>query len=274
MATFKYRDKTIFYRDEGEGNPVILVHGFAEDGNVWNRVLKKLKENYRVIVPDLPGSGASELIEDVVSIEGYSDVLKALADEVIFKPGNSSGNFCMIGHSMGGYITLAFAEKYPELLNSFGLFHSSAYADSDEKIAIRGKGIEFIRNNGTEPFVKTSVPNLFSEETKREKPELVEELIEIAKHVSPEALINYYKAMIDRPDRTSVLKSFRKPVLFIGGKLDTAVPLNLSLQQFSIPSIAHVHILKNSGHMGMWEEKELSNTFLQNFLNDVKISEL
>jgi pimeloyl-ACP methyl ester carboxylesterase len=274
MATFQFRDKTIFYRDEGEGNPVMLVHGFAEDGNVWNKQLKSLEENFRVIIPDLPGSGASELIEDVVSIEDYADVLKALAQEVASKSENSSNNFCMIGHSMGGYITLAFAEKYPEVLNTFGLFHSSAYADSDEKIAIRRKAIDFIRNNGTEPFVKTSVPNLFSEETKRQQPQLIEKLIEIAKPILPEALMNYYRAMINRPDRTSVLKSFKNPVLLIAGKLDTAVPLNLSLEQFSMPAIAIVHILQNSGHMGMWEEEELSNTFLHNFLNDIKISEL
>jgi pimeloyl-ACP methyl ester carboxylesterase len=274
MATFQFRNKKIFYHDEGEGDPVILVHGFAEDGNVWNKQLKYLKENFRVIVPDLPDSGATEFVENVISIEDYADVLKALAEEVILKKENSSTNFCMIGHSMGGYITLAFAEKYAEVLNSFGLFHSSAYSDSDEKIAMRRKGIEFIRKNGTEPFVKTSVPNLFSEETKRENPQLIQELIEIAKSISPEALINYYKAMIDRPDRTSVLKSFRKPVLLIAGKLDTAVPLNLSLEQFSMPSISHVHILQHSGHMGMWEEEELSNTFLHNFLKDVKISEL
>lgn len=274
MATFQFRDKTIFYRDEGEGNPVMLVHGFAEDGNVWNNQLKSQEENFRVIIPDLPGSGASELIEDVVSIEDYADVLKALAQEVASKSENKSNSFSMIGHSMGGYITLAFAEKYPEVLNSFGLFHSSAYADSDEKIAIRRKAIDFIRNNGTEPFVKTSVPNLFSEETKRQQPQLIEKLIEIAKPISPEALINYYRAMINRPDRTSVIKSFKNPVLLIAGKLDTAVPLNLSLEQFSMPSISIVHILQNSGHMGMWEEEELSNTFLHNFLNDIKISEL
>ena len=110
---------------------------------------------------------------------------------------------------MGGYITLAFAEKYPGLLSSFGLFHSSAFADSEEKIATRRKGIEFIRKNGTRAFVKTSVPNLFCEETKKEKPELINQLLDIANTIPPEALIQYYEAMIERPDRTSVLKSFR-----------------------------------------------------------------
>ena len=81
----------------------------------------------------------------------------------ITKPAKS---FTLIGHSMGGYITLAFAEKYPEILNAFWLFHSSAYADDDSKKETRKKGIEFIKNNGVAAFVKTSAPNLFSEKTK------------------------------------------------------------------------------------------------------------
>ena len=84
----------------------------------------------------------------------------------------------LIGHSMGGYITLAFAEKYPELLNAFGLFHSTAYADDDAKKETRRKGIEFIKNKGVSAFLKNTTPNLFSEKTKKENPQLVEKLID------------------------------------------------------------------------------------------------
>ncbi len=83
-------------------------------------------------------------------------------------------------------------------------------------------------------------------------------------------LIQYYEAMIKRPDRTTVLKKFPKPVLFIAGKSDTAVPLRASLEQMSMPAISTVHILQHSGHMGMWEEVELSNSFLIDFLKDLR----
>ena len=270
MPYIKFKNKKIFYRLEGKGKPVVLIHGFAEDGNVWNEQIDSLKENCLLVIPDLPGSGSSEMLDGKASIEDYAEFIKVLADEIIAKKSeqNNSG-FSLIGHSMGGYITLAFAEKYPELLNSFGLFHSSAYADSEEKVATRKKAIDFISKNGTEAFLKTSVPNLFCEETKKEKPELITQLLNIAKTISPGALVQYYEAMIARPDRTSVLKTFTKPVLFIAGKFDTAVPLQVSLEQFSMPSISIVHILRHSGHMGMWEEIELSNSYLSNFLNEL-----
>jgi pimeloyl-ACP methyl ester carboxylesterase len=268
MATFQFHNKKIFYRTEGKGEPVILVHGFAEDGNLWNKQIDALKQNNLLIIPDLPGSGDSEMLEGEVLIKDYAEVLRSLADEVIFK-NNLAEQFSMIGHSMGGYITLAFAEKYPQLLNSFGLFHSSAFADTEEKKLTRKKGIDFIKKNGTELFLKTAIPNLFSEKTKKERPELTGQLFDLAKNISPEALIQYYEAMIRRPDRTAVLKAFEKPVLFIIGKFDTAVPLDVSLQQCHLPPISLVHILQQSAHMGMWEEEDLSNSLLKKFLDDL-----
>lgn len=270
MNSIQFQNKKIFYRKEGKGKPVILVHGFGENGNLWNRQIDALKKKNLLIIPDLPGSGNSEMLDGEVSITDYADVLKTLADEVIFKNRESNnGQFSLIGHSMGGYITCAFAQKYTELLSSFGFFHSSAFADSKEKKEVRKKGIEFITKNGSEPFIKTLAPNLFSEKSKKENPGLVSELIEIGKSISPEALIQYYRAMMARPDRTSVLKTFEKPVLLIAGKVDPVVPLEASLEQFKMPLISSVHILQNSGHMGMWEEPEVSNSILLNFLENL-----
>jgi pimeloyl-ACP methyl ester carboxylesterase len=267
MAYIIFREKKIFYRMTGKGNPVILLHGFGEDGNIWNQQVEKLKNNNFLIIPDLPGSGQSELLEGNCTISDYAEVIKAISDKEITKI--EEKKFSIIGHSMGGYITLAFAEKYPEHLNSFGLFHSSAYADDEQKIETRKKGIDFIKKNGAEVFLKTSTPNLFGEKTRKEKPELIENLLSLAYKISPEALIQYYGAMILRSDRTSVLKSFSKPVLFIIGKNDIAVPIEASLKQCHIPPISTVHILQNSGHMGMWEEEALSSTYLSQFLTDM-----
>ena len=266
MPQILFENKKIFYRVEGTGRPVLLLHGFAEDGRIWDKQINALKENNLLIIPDLPGSGQSEMLDGTPTMKDYAEVVKAIADEVIFK--NKVANetqFCLIGHSMGGYVTLAFAEKYPDLLNSFGLFHSSAFADTEDKKATRRKGIAFIKKNGTEAFLKTTIPNLFSERTKNEKPAMLAQLLEIGENISPEALIQYYEAMIRRPARTDVLRSFRKPVLFIIGKEDHAVPLQDSLSQCYIPPISYMHILEKSGHQGMWEETELSNAYLVHF---------
>ena len=262
MADLIFRDKKIFYRIEGQGKPVMLLHGFAEDGKVWNNQVEILKRESLLIIPDLPGSGNSEKLEGNCRMDDYAEVIKAIVDQEL----KDHKTFSMIGHSMGGYITIAFAEKYPALLNSFGFFHSSSYSDDTKKIEIRKKGIEFIKNNGVEAFLKTSAPNLFSQKTKKERPDLIEKLIKLGVSISAETLIQYYEAMMSRPDRTHVLKSFSKPVLFIIGKNDTAVPIDASLEQSHIPAISSIHILQDSAHMGMWEETELTTEILSNFL--------
>jgi pimeloyl-ACP methyl ester carboxylesterase len=258
-----FKNKKIFYRAEGKGKPVMLLHGFAEDGNIWNHQLKKLKEKFLVIVPDIPGSGSSELLDGEIFMEDYADVIKTIVDAE-FSNGKQK-QFTLIGHSMGGYITLAFAQKYPGLLNAFGLFHSTAYADDDVKKEIRKKGIEFIKTNGAHLFLKNTTANLFSEKTKKITPWLIDTVIKNSTYFSPAALIQYYNAMMQRPDQTNVLKTFKKPILFIIGKNDNAVPLKASLKQCHIPLISYIKILRNTGHMGMWEETLKCNKYLINF---------
>lgn len=117
--------QTLFYRSIGSGPDVLLVHGFGEDGSIWDRQFEALK-GFRLIVPDLPGSGRSQLVPDM-SMEGLASVLYRLLKHL------NIGRIAVIGHSMGGYVALAFAEKFPELLSGLGLFHSTAYADTEEK---------------------------------------------------------------------------------------------------------------------------------------------
>jgi pimeloyl-ACP methyl ester carboxylesterase len=266
----QYKNKSIRYRVFGKGKPVVLVHGFGEDGNIWNELIKDLQNNFHLIVPDIPGSGKSEMLDGDISIEDYADVIKEILANELSEVSPTGGDLegavvVMIGHSMGGYITLAFAEKYPELLNGFGLFHSSAFADDEEKKQTRRKAIDFIKANGAYAFLRTSIPNLFAGKQHLKE---MEDLIEDGKKFSSEVLIQYSYAMINRPDRTEILKTFCKPVLFIIGEKDNAIPLQASLQQCHLPAIAHVHILQNAGHMGMVEEtitgKKIIEAFLQN----------
>ena len=263
----QYKNKSIHYRVIGKGRPIVLIHGFAEDGNIWKGLIKYLQNNFLLIVPDLPGSGKSEMLDGNVSIEDYAEVIKTILDKELPKVSPTGGDLeravaSLIGHSMGGYITLAFAEKYPDLLNGFGLFHSSAFADDDEKKQTRQKAIDFIIAKGSHSFLRTSIPNLFAG---KEHLKEMEDLIEEGKNFKPEALIQYYHAMINRPDRTDVLKTFNKPVLFIIGEKDTAIPMQASLQQCHLPAIAHVHLL-DTGHMGMIERSDRSSVIVESFL--------
>ena len=266
--TITYQSSTIFYRVTGKGSPVVLLHGFGEDGTIWDNQVNFLKEHFLLIIPDLPGSGQSEMITDM-SVEGICEVIKEITTiELQKSPLHVAEGFTMIGHSMGGYITLAFAEKYPQLLSSFGLLHSTAFADSEEKKQARLKSIEFIKTHGAYTFLQTSIPGLFytgAEGLQPPNPN-ISSLIEKGRQFSATALASYYEAMIARPDRTTVLKNFERPVLFIIGANDTAVPFLQSLQQCYLPKQSHIHILRSSAHMGMLEAIDETNNFLLHFL--------
>lgn len=254
-------NKKLFCRTIGKGPAVVLLHGFGENGNIWSNQFDALS-NHQLIIPDLPGSGRSEMADDM-SMEGLAETIYLLLQNLQIE------NCVLIGHSMGGYVILAFAEKYSEHLKGFGLFHSTAYPDTEEKKQTRKKAIQFIQQNGAFEFLKTSIPNLYSTVTKEKNPYLIQEQIADSKNFSGETLINYYQAMIARPNRTHILKQSKVPVLFIIGKYDNAVPLNDSLQQCHIPNDTEVFILENSGHMGMREEPAESNKILQTYLNDL-----
>jgi pimeloyl-ACP methyl ester carboxylesterase len=256
---FQYHSSKIFYRIVGKGRPVILIHGFGEDGDIWQKQIEFLKDQFQLIIPDLPGSGKSELVKDA-DIETYSEIIKAIIVEEDIE-------ICtMLGHSLGGYITLAFAEKYPGLLHSFGLVHSSAFADSEEKKAARLKAVEFIKKNGAYEFLKATIRGLFGEHWSKDHQPEIDALIEKSKSFTNEAVIQYYRAMISRPDRTHVLKTFPGPILFIIGRQDNAVPFQQSLQQCYLPWQSHVHIFRLSAHMGMWEETDKADHAMRYFI--------
>ena len=268
---FLYNGSNIYYKTIGQGKPVLLLHGFGEDGTVWERQVQALQNNYRLIIPDIPGSGKSELVANA-TIETYAEIIKELINIEHLQVNLTGADFeliSLIGHSMGGYIALAFAEKYPQYLNSFGLFHSSAFADADEKKATRKKAIEFIQEKGAVAFLKTSIPGLFNEAFDAENKSVILSLINKASTFTQAALVQYYEAMITRSDRVHVLKNFPKPVLFIIGEHDKAVPLQSSLEQCYLPAISYVHILENAAHMGMYEETPKVNSVLKNFLAQV-----
>lgn len=259
-----HNNKILSYKTGGEGEAVVLLHGFGEDSSVWEEMAAYLQHNYFVVTPDLPGSGASELNNDV-SMEGIALVVKLIAEE------EELDRFLLIGHSMGGYATLAFAEIYPQKLKGFGLFHSTALADSEEKKVTRRKGIEFIKQHGSKAFLDTIIPGLFSQRVQQGNKQLIHQFSNSFPEFSKTALIEYYEAMIKRPDRASVLKNSKVPVLFVLGEEDIVIPVDAALELSALPSVSNVHILTNSGHMGMLEEPSESKKVLDDFLVQVSV---
>ena len=257
--TVLYQGKNLSYQIFGSGPTVVLLHGFGEDGNVWKNQISFLEPSFHLIIPHLPGSGSSDITDDK-SMDG-------LAESIYFILKEEGIEQCtMIGHSMGGYVTLAFTEKYSSLLDSFGLFHSTAFADSEEKKLSRKKGIQNIEENGASSFLNDFVPNLYGPSTKIVNQIIIDDHLKDVSYFTKAALRSYFQSMMVRPDRTNVLKQNKIPVLFVLGRNDAAIPFNDVLRLASMPDIAYIHILEESGHMGMIEEPELTRSILNNFL--------
>lgn len=264
MAEFNYQGHQVVYEQTGEGPDLVFVHGFCEDRRMWADFQQPFTQQYRVLTFDLPGFGESS-IAGKLSIRDFAELLKALLDELKI-------NACvLLGHSMGGYIGVAFTELYPELLSGLGLFHSHVYADTEEKKAARSKSVEFVERNGSVPYVGQVIPSLFAEAFAKANPELVEDLVTKAHAYPPAGLINALEAMRDRPDRSAVLKELDIPVLFILGKEDQAIPYEASIAQTVLPPITAVHLLEGIGHMGMFEAPEQCREIWRDFLDLVNL---
>jgi pimeloyl-ACP methyl ester carboxylesterase len=260
-----FKDELLEYDVRGNGLPVMLIHGFTEDRRIWDPLLTGMEDKYNWILPDLPGSGQSVFNGSLSQLNNFSEALKAIVDQEKIR------DLVLIGHSMGGYISLAFAEKYPEKIRALGLFHSSSYADSAEKKESREKNIRFIQKNGAALFVEQVIPGLFSDSFKAEHPEEIRKLIDRYANFSHDSLVLYLEAMKQRPATTGVLKSITKPVLFIMGEEDKAVPIKDALEQCHLPRISYIHILTHTAHMGMIENTSLCNSYLDRFLEEIPV---
>lgn len=238
----------------------MLLHGFLETHVIWKEFSENLEKNYRVLSFDLPGFGQSTLPEkkpfelsDIA--DQINEVLLKLAVKDVF----------LIGHSLGGYVSLAMLASNPEIFSGFCLFHSTARADTNEKKEARTKTIEFVKKNGAPAFTSNFVPPLFADPNHM----AVSQVKQIASSTAEETVTLYLGAMRDRPEHTSVLKNSPKPILFIAGAKDSVIPVNTLLEQSKLTQKASIHVLADVGHMGMVEAPAECLRIIRDFLSHI-----
>lgn len=242
--------RRIAYRSDGTtgGLPLVLIHGFCEDATVWDNFIPSLKK-IQVVRVDLPGFGGSDL-PLAPGMEVYADAVCAVLNDLSIK------TCVLIGHSMGGYTALAFAEKYPERLAGLGLFHAQPFEDTPERKAGRRRGIEMLQSGKRDLYVAQLFPGLFPESFAKANPQVIDDLITQGKRHSAEGIAAALEGMIARKNHLGTLRGATCPVLFLLGALDTIVLPEQGLQAAVAPDIADVHVLQGVGHMGMFEAPE------------------
>ncbi len=250
MAAFiQANGQQIRFMVKGTGPSLVLLHGFTESLEIWDDFANALEKEFRVISVDLPGHGQTGLFGPSHSMELMAGVVKLVLDHL------SAGPCVMIGHSMGGYVTLSFAEKYPRMVKAFGLFHSHAGADSEEARKNRVRMINIVYSNRT-GFIRQFIPELFAPENVQHFQEAIGQLQELALLPPPEGIVAALRGMMERDDKTAYLSKAGIPVLFIAGKADLKIPLDLVLRHAALPDHAEVVILGKAGHMGFIEERD------------------
>jgi pimeloyl-ACP methyl ester carboxylesterase len=258
--TVKVLGAKVRYADTGKGRVVVLLHGFVESLDVWfgNGFAQELAASYRVIAIDLPGHGKSECMGYVHRMERMADVVKGVMDELGLR------RYTMVGHSMGGYVALAFAERYAENLSGFCLFHSTSTPDSAAKKIERDRAIALVKKAPTK-FTSALIANLFAVANVRYYKAEIAWLKRIAAKTKPQGIIACLEGMKIRKNRESVLKSTSVPVLLIAGARDNVIPLEVSEKQKALAKDQRYVVLEKCGHMGFLEQKEMALKKLKAF---------
>ncbi|AIQ54869.1 alpha/beta fold hydrolase [Paenibacillus sp. FSL R7-0331] len=254
MENIRCEGSNICYSDQGQGEVIVLLHGFCGSSAYFEQVIPFLSGSYRVIAPDLRGHGASDAPLGAYSIDQMADDVLSLLNALEIQ------DVYLLGHSMGGYVTLSFAQRYASRLKGFGLIHSTGYPDGEEAREKRLKSVSAIQNEGITSFVDALVPGLFASGA---APQLLERAKEIGYKTPPQGAAGAALAMRERPDRRDVISAAAVPVLLVAGAEDSLVPA----ERIFTSDKANITkaVIPGAGHMSMYEAPERLAEMIKDF---------
>jgi pimeloyl-ACP methyl ester carboxylesterase len=261
MNFIVFRSGRIHYSDSGSGSVIVLLHGYLESLEVWNGFAEKLSTKFRVIAVDLPGHGLSDVYGEVHTMEFMAEAVKKILVNLNIKKA------FLTGHSLGGYVTLAFLELFPEYLSGYCLFHSQPFPDPPAALKKRKREIEIVKMGKKNLMYPDNVTMMFAASNLDKFPEALQRSKDIASQIPGDEIIAVLNGMMLRPSRLSFMEEGRVPFLWILGTMDNYIPCDLIQSRVNMPSNAEVVILRNSGHIGFIEEEELSVKNVSEFVN-------
>lgn len=240
----------LHFEIKGNGKEtLVLLHGFMENMTIWEDMEKHLSGKFSLLKIDLPGHGKSDRIAEIQTMELMAEEVK----KVIDKQGLQSVH--LLGHSMGGYISLAFAEKYPEYLKSLTLFFSTYFTDDEVKKEQRVKSYRIIKDAFAH-YARAGVPNLFNPNEKDILEGKINKALEIALSTDNLGALACAKGMVERTDKRSVLENLEAKILVLAGKYDNAVKVTQTIHHLPDKTNIKSYIL-DCGHNGHWEKPSI-----------------
>jgi pimeloyl-ACP methyl ester carboxylesterase len=258
MPTIKFQKKNIFFTDEGTGKAIVLLHGFTESLKIWTSFATQFSKKYRVITIDLPGHGKSDCVGEIHTMELMAEVICAVLKK------QRVGKCLMVGHSMGGYVTLSFAAKYPKMLKGLVLFHSHCFPDTSAEQENRSRTIGVV-NNDKFSYVAQFIPSLFPVEVHKKFSQQIGRMIQRASKMEKEGVVAALQGMKIRKDQSELLKNTLLPVMFILGLKDSRAPVARLWDMISMPPVSETLLLRNCGHMGYIEASDETFAALMGF---------
>ena len=254
-----YKNAKIHYTDSKEGaKNVVLLHGFLENSTMWQPLVELLSIKFRVICIDLLGHGKSENMGYIHSMEDMAQTI----DE-IFNHLDIRRSF-FVGHSMGGYVALAFSELYPDKVKGLVLLNSTARSDSEEKKIGRDRAIAVVKENH-KSFIRTSIPLLFRSKCRAIHREKINELKKQALTTSKMGIIAALEGMKLRQDREALLHFGPYPKMMILGKRDPVLKYEVLKEQVQNTTVEVVEL--ENGHMSLIEDEHLTVEAIADFIN-------
>lgn len=251
----------ICYSESGRGEAIVLVHGYLESAEIWGDFAMRLSKSFRVISVNLPGHGNSTLYSNCHTMEFMSSAIRSMFDELKIK------RAFLAGHSLGGYVTLAFADLFPGLLKGYCLFHSHPFADTPETVRKRENEIQVVMSGKKYMIYPMNLPKMFASDNAERFKDALQRSGEIAAKISDEGVIAVLNGMKIRPSRVSVMEKGTLPFLWILGRKDNYISCETVQSRVNLPSNAKVIVLENSGHMGFVEEEDRSVEIITDFIS-------
>ncbi len=247
--------------DSGKGDKcVVLLHGYLESMYVWDDFLPLLTPSVRVITVDIPGHGVSDVVAEKHTMELMADVLHDMLDAMGVE------RITLVGHSMGGYISLAFCEKYPERLDGVVLLSSTPNADTEQKVENRRREIALVQAGKKDMLAAVAPAAGFAEPNRRRLRDYIDDLVEQVHITDDEGIVALLEGMILRKDQNDMLRQSAVRQLFILGRMDNYIPVEVAEAMVAAHPQAKVAWLDNSGHMGFIEQPEACAEALLDFV--------